>query len=104
MNIRRHRPISRRTVLRGIGASIALPLLDAMGPARALAHAATTAGVGAAGAHPLRMAAIFLPNGVHYEDWEPQTLGHEYKLSPTLEALRGVKDDVLVLSNLALEN
>jgi hypothetical protein len=50
------------------------------------------------------MAAIFWPNGVHYADWEPTGVGRDYQLSRTLEGLKSVKDDVLVLSNLCLDN
>jgi hypothetical protein len=111
MNIHRRQPLSRRTVLRGLGAAVALPLLDAMIPSGGLARAALAdaaggaagAGLGASG-HPLRMAAIFMPNGVHWPDWTPEGLGKDYKLSRTLEPLQAVRDDVLVLSNLALDN
>ena len=111
MNIRRHQPLSRRTVLRGLGAAVALPLLDAMIPAGGFARAAfaegaggaAAAGVGASG-HPLRMAAIFMPNGVYWPDWTPSGTGKDYQLSRPLEPLKNVKDDVLVLSNLALDN
>src|SRR3954464_11959491 len=98
--------LSRRTILRGVGATLALPLLDAMIPSAGIARSAL--GAAAAGRHaspiPLRMAARFLPNGVHYSDWEPTSTGRDYKLSPTLEPLNGIKDDLLVLSNLALDN
>src|SRR6187402_2388731 len=102
------RSLSRRTVLRGIGASMALPLLDAMIPASGLSRAASGAtgatASGAATAAPVRMAAIFMPNGVHYADWEPTGVGRDYTLSRTLETIAPVKDDLLVLSNLCLEN
>ena len=87
-----------------MGATLALPLLDAMIPAAGLGRSALGAATGHGGSIPLRMAAIFLPNGVHYADWEPTTTGRDYKLSRTLEPLNGVKDDLLVLSNLCLEN
>jgi hypothetical protein len=92
-------------MLRGVGATLALPLLDAMLPAAGVARSAMGAVAGKGGSPiPLRMAAIFLPNGVHYADWEPTTTGRDYKLSRTLEPLQGIKDDLLVLSNLALDN
>ena len=106
MSTRRH-PISRRTVLRGFGAAVALPLLDAMVPAGGLARAAfANAPGGAVGAsgRPLRMAAIFMPNGVHWPAWTPTGTGRDYQLSATLEPLQKVKDEILVLSNLALDN
>src|SRR5688500_10581572 len=101
------RPISRRTVLRGIGTGIALPLLDVMIPACGLSRAAEAApapGTAEAAKPPVRMAAIFMPNGVHYADWEPVGIGRDFRLSPTLASLQSVRDDVLVLSNLCLEN
>jgi hypothetical protein len=101
--------LSRRTMLRGLGASIALPLLDAMipqtihgGVARAAAAAAAGGPVSAAGA-PLRMAMIFLPNGVNYSDWTPTGEGKNYTLSKTLEPLADVKNDFSVLTGLALD-
>src|SRR5215212_3941700 len=95
--------ISRRSVLRGIGATMALPLLDAMTPAPGFARAAATAN-GASAAPPVRMAAIFMPNGVHYADWEPVGIGRNFKLSPTLAPLEKAREDILVLSNLCLDN
>jgi hypothetical protein len=98
--------LSRRTVLRGIGASLALPLLDVMLPSGGLSRVASAAAglPGAPMAAPIRMAAVFLPNGVHYADWEPKGVGSDFALSPTLEVLEPVRDDLLVLSNLCLEN
>src|SRR5690242_10470030 len=103
--------LSRRTMLRGLGASMALPPLDAMipetiggGVARAAASAANAVGgpVSAAGA-PIRMAMIFMPNGVNYADWTPTGEGKDYELSNTLKPLADVKGDFSVLSGLALD-
>jgi hypothetical protein len=94
--MRRWRRISRRTVLRGLGASIALPLLEAMKPQT------LRAGVGARDGLPLRMAFVYVPNGVHLPDWTPQTTGAHFELPLILEPLRAVKDDLLVLSGLTL--
>ena len=98
-------PISRRTVLRGLGAAMALPVLDAMAPlggiARAAAEAAGTAG---GAASPLRMAAFFLPNGMVMEDWTPATEGAGFELPPTLKALESVREQITVFSGLALDN
>src|SRR4051794_24717642 len=102
--------LSRRTMLRGLGTAMALPLLDAMIPhtigggiARAAAEAGAGGPVSAAGA-PLRMAMVFLPNGVHYDDWTPTGEGKDYQLSKTLEPLADVKEEINVLTGLALEN
>ncbi len=84
--------LSRRTVLRGIGTAVALPLLDAMVPA--FAPAATTAPV-------RRFGVIYHPNGVIYDKWLPSGSGASYELSPTLKALEPFKKDVLVITGLA---
>jgi hypothetical protein len=88
--------ISRRKLLRGLGVSIALPFLEAM-PVRS-----NCAGSADRGAAPLRMAFIYVPNGVHMPAWTPQTVGPGFELPAILEPLRAVKDDLLVLSGLAL--
>jgi hypothetical protein len=84
--------ISRRTMLRGLGTTMALPLLDAMAPNRLLA----------AGTQPkaVRMAFVYVPNGMHMPDWTPATEG-EFELPYTMLPLANVKDQVLVLSGLA---
>lgn len=92
-------------MLRGLGASIALPMLDAMAPgavgsaARAAAETAATPA-----ASPLRTAMFFLPNGMVMEDWTPSTEGAGFQLPPTLKALESVREQVTVLSGLALDN
>ncbi len=60
-------PFARRTFLRGLGAAVALPMLDAMVPSRALASAAAAA--------PTRMAFVFFPNGAIMPSWTPQGIG-----------------------------
>ncbi|MBI1899874.1 MAG: DUF1552 domain-containing protein [Planctomycetia bacterium] len=87
--------ISRRTVLRGLGTAMALPLLDAMLPSLALAAPA------AKKALPKRMAFLFVPNGIHMQDWTPKNEGKDFDLPPTLEPLADVKDEIVVLSGLA---
>ncbi|MCW5980371.1 MAG: DUF1552 domain-containing protein [Bryobacteraceae bacterium] len=78
-------------MLRGAGAALALPWLEAMTPARASTGD---------GRPPVRMAALYVPNGVHPDLWTPEGTGGDYKLSPTLEPLADLKDDLLVLTNL----
>jgi hypothetical protein len=89
------KPISRRTVLRGLGASIALPFLDAMAPS--YVSAATAQSVA-----PLRMAMFFLPNGMNMDQFLPTETGRGFGLTPTLEPLAKVKDDLTLLSGLCL--
>src|SRR5262245_26841946 len=85
------KPISRRTVLRGAGASLALPWLEAMAPSRA--SAATVVA-------PVRMAILYMPNGVREDMWTPQGAGREFTLSPTLAPLEDLKSELIVATNL----
>ena len=85
-------PISRRTVLKGLGATLCLPWLEAMRPASATAAAAT--------ASPVRLAVLYMPNGVCPGQWNPTGAGREFELSPILQPLAPHKDDILVLRNL----
>ena len=61
--------ISRRTALKGLGVSIALPMLEAMGPGSLRAGSAARDGF------PLRAGFLYVPNGVHMPDWTPRTDG-----------------------------
>lgn len=81
--------ISRRTVLRGIGAGLALPLLDAMTPAFASV---------AAPVH--RFQTFYVPNGMAMPYWSPSTVGKNFKLSPIMEPLARYQEKLLVLSGL----
>lgn len=87
-------PISRRTMLKGVGACLALPLLDIMRPVRALGQATT------ATRHPVRMAVLYMANGVRPDAWTPTALGRDFELSPILQPLAAHKDDLLVLTEL----
>ena len=78
--------ISRRTVLRGLGTAIALPVLQAMEPALALAAA------GGKPSPPKRMAFLFVPNGVHVPDWTPGQTGWDYELPYILTPLKRYRD------------
>jgi hypothetical protein len=89
---RRH--LSRRAVLRGLGATVALPMLDAMRPA----FAASTP------ARPLRLAFAYVPNGVILPDWTPKGAGEDFALSRILKPLEPFREDLLVLSGLAHHN
>ena len=65
-------PISRRTLLRGAaGAAIGLPMLDAMLPAPALISSANANIARSAAPTPVRMAFLYVPNGMHMRDWKP---------------------------------
>jgi hypothetical protein len=86
--------LSRRTVLKGAGATIALPLLDAMNPA-ATAWAQT-----AAGSTPTRMAFVGFPHGAIMEQWSPQQTGADFAISPILEPLEPYRDYLTIVSGL----
>ena len=85
--------IPRRTFLRGVGASLALPLLDAMVPAAA-ALAKTDA------SRPMRMGFMYIPHGADMPSWTPAAAGTNFELSPTLKVLEPLRDSLVVVSNL----
>ena len=93
--------LSRRTVLRGCGTAIALPLLEAMMPAAEAASSAAASSAAVPASVPLRMAFLYSPNGMHMADWTPAETGSVYKLPPTLEPLKGLQGDFSVLTGLA---
>ncbi|QGJ70957.1 Secreted protein containing DUF1552 [Planctomycetales bacterium 10988] len=84
--------IPRRTFLRGLGAGLALPYLDIMEtPAQASV---------AASAPPQRLLCIFQPNGVYPKAWDVKGAGRNFRLSPILQPLADLQDDLVVLSHL----
>ena len=85
--------LPRRTVLRGLGAAVALPLLDAMLPAFSLRGRA-------AGSPVHRFQAFYVPNGMAMEYWSPKGDGSAFELSPILEPLGAFRDQMLVLSGI----
>ncbi len=88
--------ISRRTVLKGLGVSMCLPLLEAMQPLVARADTAKDKKV----KPPVRMAVLYMPNGVHPKAWTPAQRGSNFELSPILAPLSNVKSNLLVLTQL----
>ncbi|MFK7789925.1 MAG: DUF1552 domain-containing protein [Phycisphaeraceae bacterium] len=90
------RPMSRRTMLKGLGVAMALPMLDVMGTTRAMAAAGKTA-------TPTRMAMVFAPNGVNYDHWLPKGEGKRYDFSPTLKPLEGVRKHINIMTGLTLD-
>jgi hypothetical protein len=91
-----HRPISRRTVLKGLGTAVALPWLDAMAPAFSWAAPAD-------GKPPVRMAFCYIPNGAHMQAWTPAEAGATFTLPPTLEPLASLRSHVTVMTGLTLD-
>src|SRR5688500_1422402 len=90
----RNLQIPRRTFLKGVGTAVALPLLEAMAPSKLLAAAATPS-------HPLRMAFIYVPNGMNMADWTPGKEGTDCDLPAILQPLKPHRGDLQVLSGLA---
>ena len=83
----RHTPLARRTMLKGMGMSLGLPWLEAM--------AATPNAK-----PPVRFAALYMPNGIREDVWTPAETGPNFSITPTLEPLADLKQDLLVLTNL----
>ena len=81
--------LPRRTFLRGMGTAVALPFLDAMAPA-----AVRTA------KPPVRMAFVYVPNGIMMEHWNPAYEGRLAELPRVLKPMEPFKDDILLLGNL----
>ena len=86
--------LSRRTVLRGMGAAVALPLLDAMVPA-------LTAQVNTPARSVRRLGVVYHPNGVIYENWLPKGVGRDFEFSRTLAPLEPFRDQLIVMTNLS---
>lgn len=96
MNYVTRNSLSRRTFLQGVGAAIALPMLDAMSPALAT--------VGRATKPPVRLVFAYVPNGIIMKDWTPATVGKDFEITRILAPLKAYHDDLLVLSGLADHN
>jgi hypothetical protein len=84
--------LSRRTFLRGAGALVALPFLEAMLPRSARAQAAAAA---------KRFVAWYVPNGIEMAGWTPAATGPDWVPTPILQPLASLRSEVLVLSGLA---
>ncbi|HMG35606.1 MAG TPA: DUF1552 domain-containing protein [Blastocatellia bacterium] len=95
INTGKHLP--RRTFLKGMGVSIALPLLDGMIPAfaRASRVAATP---------PVRLTFVYVPNGIVMKDWTPKAVGKAYEFTRILKPLEPLREDLFVLSGLDERN
>jgi Protein of unknown function (DUF1552) len=85
--------ISRRRMLKGVGACIALPFLEAM----TLPGIGTSASVARS---PIRSAFFYMPNGVHPDLWTPAQVGRNFELTRQLLPLQNLKNDILILGEL----
>jgi len=88
------KPLPRRTFLRGVGATLALPLLDGMRPALAAGASSTAAGT-------KRLAIAYVPNGIQMEKWTPASAAGGFELTPTLEPLAQFHNRLTVVTGLA---
>src|SRR5579863_6158802 len=88
--------LPRRTFLRGLGASVALPFLDAMVPAFAATHHAAET--------PCRLMFVYAPTGVIPKYWFPEATGTNFDFPRTVKPLEKFRDDILFVSNLAHHN
>ena len=93
MNFLTSKALPRRTVLRGLGATMALPFLEAMVPAFTLRGRA-------AGKAAHRFQTFYVPNGMAMEYWLPKETGAAFELTPILEPLAPFRNQMLVLSGL----
>lgn len=105
----RQEALNRRQFLRGVGVTLALPLFESAlsGVARAatapLAKGAAPLATTASGA-PLRMAFVYIPNGVHQENWWPTGEGSAFELGKTMQPLAPLKSSLQVLGGLDHQN
>jgi Protein of unknown function (DUF1552) len=90
----RHLP--RRTFLKGLGAAVALPMLDAMTPAFGKTAVRSTT--------PTRLSFVYIPNGVTLNQWTPAGAGRGFEFSRILKPLEPFRDRTMVLSGLAQQN
>ncbi|HEX3227831.1 MAG TPA: DUF1552 domain-containing protein [Pyrinomonadaceae bacterium] len=89
--------LPRRTFLKGMGVTIGLPLLDGMSPAFArAARVAVTP--------PVRLAFIYVPNGIVMKDWTPKAAGQGFEFTRILKPLESLREDLFVLSGLDERN
>src|SRR5687767_3443923 len=96
MSMQKRWHISRRRMLKGMGACIALPLLEAMAIPGLSAPAPAKS--------PIRAAFLFMPNGVHPDHWTPEKIGSDFQLTRQLLPLENLKQDILVLGELMNKN
>ena len=84
--------LARRTILRGLGTAVALPFLDSMAPAFAASQVP--------GKAPVRMAFVYVPNGIDMRNWTPEAEGKLGELPRILKPMEPLKNDMLLLGNL----
>ena len=93
--------LGRRAFLHGLGASVALPAFRSLGAE--INAVAATRGVTATGA-PLRMAYLYVPNGVIMDKWRPEGTGSDFKFNESMKSLNDFKNDLQVIKGLEQAN
>src|SRR5438477_11620756 len=88
------RYLPRRTFLRGLGVSLALPMLDSMAPAFAAIQNTAAKSV-------RRLGLVYVPNGMNMLEWRPKTVGAGFELPSTLAPLAPFRDRLLVVTGMA---
>ncbi|WP_254508072.1 DUF1552 domain-containing protein [Anatilimnocola floriformis] len=88
--------VNRRTVLKGLGCTLGLPLLEAMFPSSSFGAPKTKA--------PVRMGIVFFPNGAIMPAWKPKETGTSYEMPETLTELEAVRKDISIITGLAQDN
>src|ERR1700693_127420 len=94
MTIITRKSLPRRTFLRGLGAAVALPLLDSMSPAFAAPGRTAVP----------RMAFLYTPNGIIMKDWTPAAEGAGFEFTKTLQPIEAFREKLLVLTGLEQRN
>jgi hypothetical protein len=87
--------LSRRSLLRGVGAAIALPAFESLAPVRASVAAAEP---------PTRMAVLYVPNGVFMDRWRPVGEGRDFSFGPSLDSLAPFRDRLQLITGLSHQN
>jgi hypothetical protein len=88
--------LPRRSFVKGMGVAIGLPMLDAMTPAFARASRAAPP--------PVRLAFVYVPNGIVMKDWRPKVVGKSFEFTRILKPLESLREDLFVLSGLDERN
>lgn len=96
--------VNRRKFLKGLGVTLALPAFESILPVRALAAGAPSQLATTATGAPLRMAFLYVPNGVNTREWRPTGSGTDYQLSNSLQPLAPFRDDFQIISKLDQKN
>ena len=94
MNFITKKQLSRRTLLKGAGVTMALPLLDAMQPPFAVAKETEI---------PWRISVVYVPNGIVMQDWLPSETGREFSFTRILKPLEPLREEITIVSGLSNE-